>query len=110
MTPLNIGSVEEDYTKKTDEELDNTGLNVYAHILHEYVETQIDNLRKKTLIAEVVEGYERRRNLLMEMAMPSLRIMDRLMRYQTSLDRQFSKALGELLHVIDRRKLTNNKQ
>jgi hypothetical protein len=30
--------------------------------------------------------------------------MDRLMRYQTTLERQFSRALGELLHVIDRRK------
>ena len=58
----------------------------------------------------MVKGYEHKRQLLVAMAMPSPDAMDRLMRYQTSLDRQLSKALGELLHVIDRRKPTDKQK
>ena len=109
VTPRTIRSVAEDYTKKTDEELDKTGFNVQAPILQEYVWRQFNRICKNVLIGEVVQGCEQRRKALMERAMPSPEVMDPFMRYQTSVDRQFSKALGELLHVIDRRKLTNKK-
>lgn len=82
-------------------------VNRLPHLVNQ-VEIIAANLGR-ALIEEVVDAYERERSLLSDSAMPSQSVMDRLMRYQTSLDRRFSKALGELLHVIDRRKRTKKR-
>ena len=37
--------------------------------------------------------------------MPNDKDIEKLMRYQTTIERQFSKALSDLIVLIDRRKL-----
>ena len=84
--------------------------------------TQFSDLRKKDLseeglkafgrderIQNVVSRYSQRSKLLVETAMPDLTELDKINRYQTSLDRQFSRALGELIHVIEKRKASEEK-
>lgn len=41
----------------------------------------------------------------MNKAMPNDKDIEKLMRYQTTIERQFSKALSDLIVLIDRRKL-----
>ena len=41
----------------------------------------------------------------LDRAMPSIKTLDTLARYQTALDRQVSKAIGELMIIKDRNKL-----
>jgi hypothetical protein len=51
-----------------------------------------------------IEDYPAQKELLMNKAMPSDKDMEKLMRYQTTIERQFSKALSDLIVLIDRRK------
>lgn len=90
--------------EKTDEELDQSGHKVSAEDIVAYIRKKLDIFKRKTRSAEAVLGFDRRKQLLINSAMPDPNEMDRLMRYQTSLNRQLSKELGELLVVIDRRK------
>ena len=91
---------------KTDDELDESGFKVSAADIVDYIRGQYDIMRRRLTINKVAVDQERRTELLISSAMPNSDEMDRLMRYQTNLDRQLSKAWGELLHIIDRRKTT----
>ena len=51
-----------------------------------------------------IEDYPAQKELLMNKAMPSDKDIEKLMRYQTTIERQFSKALSDLIVLIDRRK------
>jgi hypothetical protein len=51
-----------------------------------------------------IEDYPAQKELLMNKAMPSDKDMEKLMRYQTTIERQFSKSLSDLIVLIDRRK------
>jgi len=53
---------------------------------------------------KAIEDYPAQKELLMNKAMPSDKDMEKLMRYQTTIERQFSKALSDLIVLIDRRK------
>lgn len=56
-------------------------------------------------INQAIKDYPARKELLMNQAMPNDKDMEKLMRYQTTIERQFSKALSDLIVLIDRRKL-----
>ena len=51
-----------------------------------------------------IEDFPAQKELLMNKAMPSDKDIEKLMRYQTTIERQFSKALSDLIVLIDRRK------
>ena len=94
----------------TDDALDESGFKVSAADIVAYIRWQLDKLHRKLNILSFLDERKRRMQLLTDSAMPNSDEMDRLMRYQTSMDRQLSKALGELLVVIDRRKTATRKQ
>jgi hypothetical protein len=95
---------------KTDDELDKSGFKVSAADIVAYIREQHGKIKRKLSISKFLDERIRRTQLLTDSAMPNSDELDRLMRYQTNLDRQLSKALGELLHVIDRRKTAIRKQ
>jgi len=51
-----------------------------------------------------IEDFPAQKELLMNKAMPGDKDIEKLMRYQTTIERQFSKALSDLIILIDRRK------
>ena len=51
-----------------------------------------------------IEDFPAQKELLMNKAMPGDKDIEKLMRYQTTIERQFSKALSDLIVLIDRRK------
>ncbi len=55
-------------------------------------------------LERAIEDFPAQKELLMNKAMPSDKDMEKLMRYQTTIERQFSKALSDLIVLIDRRK------
>ncbi len=88
----------------SDEELDASGLKVSAKDLESYCWSLYDKYQRLVKINDHVSNRDKRADQLRSSALPDLDKQDKLMRYQTSLERQFSKTLGELLHIIDRRK------
>ena len=95
---------------KEKTELDESGYQVSASDIRAYIREQLVKFHRQFQLREFLQTHERRKELLTQSAMPNADEMDRLMRYQTSLDRRFSKALGELLHVVARNKPIKNKQ
>lgn len=63
--------------------------------------TKYQNEKK---LERAIEDFPAQKELLMNKAMPSDKDMEKLMRYQTTIERQFSKALSDLIVLIDRRK------
>ena len=60
--------------------------------------------QKELKLNKAVDDFPAQKELLMNQAMPNDKDMEKLMRYQTTIDRQFSKALSDLIVLIDRRK------
>ena len=54
-------------------------------------------------IDNALEQYAEKEQLLINQAMPKDKDMEKLMRYQTTIERQFSKALSDLIVLMDRR-------
>jgi len=52
-------------------------------------------------VQDVLQRYPARLALLQRAAMPPVEEADRLMRYHIALDRQLSKCMGELLHMMN---------
>ena len=90
-------------SEPSDEELDKSGLDVSALDIRAYIREQHLKILRQLQLNEFITNYKQRGQLLVNSAMPPPGEMDRLMRYQTTNERQLSKALGELLHVIEKR-------
>lgn len=65
----------------------------------------LDVQRHRQQVNDLVQDYPARRALLRRLAMPPSHEADRMMRYQTALDRQLSKCMGELLQMVAMRHL-----
>lgn len=55
-------------------------------------------------LERAIKDFPTQQTLLINKAMPSDKDIEKLMRYQTTIERQFSKALSDLIVLIDRRK------
>lgn len=60
----------------------------------------LDVQHHRQQVHDLVQSYPGRRALLRRVAMPPSIEADRMMRYQTALDRQLSKCMGELLQMV----------
>jgi len=87
----------------SEEDLDESGLKVRKETLIAYMKTFFAQTRRRYMINSLIRGYDNRTQLLKRSALPDGPLLDRLMRYRTTLERQFSKTLGELLHIINLR-------
>jgi hypothetical protein len=86
------------------------------HIMVERIAMGMTKLRRLQQVEDAMyarERYDREQatlpssrrlpaDLLADSAMPSIKVLDTLSRYQTSLDRQISKAIGELMVLKER--------
>jgi hypothetical protein len=84
----------------TEEELNQSGLKVPREHFIAFIKALYKQTKRRSITNYVIEGFSQREQQLKHAALPDSSEMDRLMRYRTSLDRQFSKTLGELLHLI----------
>ena len=76
----------------------------YSYLLKKYIKDLRDIHANHLEIDTALERYTEKEQLLINKAMPSDKDMEKLMCYQTTIERQFSKALSDLIVLIDRRK------
>jgi hypothetical protein len=76
----------------------------YNYLLKNFIEDLRDRHANHQEINDGLTRYTEKEILLINQAMPKDNDMEKLMRYQTTIERQFSKALSDLIVLIDRRK------
>lgn len=76
----------------------------YAYLLKNFIEDLRDRHANHQEINDGLNRYAEKEQLLINQAMPNDKDMEKLIRYQTTIERQFSKALSDLIVLIDRRK------
>lgn len=81
-----------------------SGLQVPKESFIAYIKALLAQTKRRNMISALIEDFDNRTKLLKRSALPDGPSLDRLMRYRTTLERQFSKTLGELLHIINLRK------
>jgi hypothetical protein len=72
---------------------------VIAKGLQDDLQALLNVQQQRQVVQDVVQRYAARCVLLQQTAMPPADEADRLMRYHTTLDRQLSKCIGELLQM-----------
>ena len=101
LTPVTIGiSTNNEPEPLTEEELNQSGLKVPRELFIAFIKALYKQTKRRSITNYVIESFPQREHQLKHAALPDSSEMDRLMRYRTSLERQFSKTLGELLHLI----------
>lgn len=101
LTPVTIViSTNHEPEPLTEEKLNQSGLKVPREHFIAFIKTLYKQTKRRSITNYVIEGFLQREQQLKHAALPDSSEMDRLMRYRTSLERQFSKTLGELLHLI----------
>lgn len=101
LTPVKIGiSTNNEPEPLTEEKLNQSGLKVPREHFITFIKALSKQTKQRSITNYVIEGFSQREQQLKHAALPDSSEMDRLMRYRTSLERQFSKTLGELLHLI----------
>jgi hypothetical protein len=76
----------------------------FNYLLKRYIDDLRTIQANQLEINDALERYPEKEQLLINQAMPKDKDMEKLMRYQTTIERQFSKALSDLIVLIDRRK------
>jgi len=84
----------------TEEQVNQSGLKVPREHFIAFIKALYKQTKRRSITNYVIESFPQREQQLTHAALPDASEMDRLMRYRTSLERQFSKTLGELLHLI----------
>jgi hypothetical protein len=101
LTPVRIVfSTNNEPEPLTEEELNQSGLKVPRENFIAFIKALYKQTKRRSITNYVIESFPQREQQLKYAALPDSSEMDRLMRYRTSLERQFSKTLGELLHLI----------
>jgi hypothetical protein len=101
LTPVTIGiSTNHEPEPLTEEKLNQSGLMVPREHFIAFIKALFKQTKRRSITNYVIESFPQREQQLKYAALPDSSEMDRLMRYRTSLERQFSKTLGELLHLI----------
>ena len=101
LTPVRIVfSTNNEPEPLTEEELNQSGLKVPREHFIAFIKALYKQTKRRSITNYVIASFSQREQQLKHAALPDSSEMDRLMRYRTSLERQFSKTLGELLHLI----------
>jgi hypothetical protein len=77
---------------------------IFPSIIESFLKDLDNQYQRELKLNRAIEDFPAQKELLMNKAMPSDKDMEKLMRYQTTIERQFSKALSDLIVLIDRRK------
>ena len=87
----------------TEQALDESGLKVRSQYFINYIKGLYKKTQHRLLVNTVIKDFDSRAKLLAKAALPDGQTLDRVMRYRNTLERQFSKTLGELLLIIKMR-------
>ena len=83
-----------------DDKVDQSGFKVKRESLIAYINALYRDTKRRAILNTTIVDFDNRAQLLQSAALPDGQTLDRIMRYRTALERQFSKTLGELLHII----------
>ena len=83
--------------KSLEESMHEVTIDDIEKIIHAYTKKK----EAETQSFEKIRLYEAIKPFIPEAAMPDTETMDKLMRYQTSLNNQLSKMMGELIHLSE---------
>ena len=83
-----------------DDKVDQSGPKVPREYFIAYIKALYKLTKRRSMVNAVMVGFDNRAQLLQSAALPDGQTLDRIMRYRTALERQFSRTLGELLHII----------
>jgi len=83
-----------------NDKVDQSGFKVQREDFIAYIKALYKLTKRRSMVNAVMVGFDNRAQLLQSAALPDGQTLDRIMRYRTALERQFSKTLGELLHII----------
>ena len=83
-----------------DDKGDQSGFKVQREYLIAYIKALYRDTKRRAILNTTIVDFDNRAQLLQSAALPDGQTLDRIMRYRTALERQFSKTLGELLHII----------
>lgn len=86
-----------------NDKVDQSGFKVQKEDFIAYIKALYKLAKRRSMVNAVMVGFDDRAQLLQSAALPDGQALDRIMRYRTALERQFSKTLGELLHIIKMR-------
>jgi hypothetical protein len=93
-------TVDEPTDTRQDDKVDQSGFKVQREDFIAYIKALYKLTKRRSMVNTVMVGFDNRAQLLQSAALPDGQILDRIMRYRTALERQFSRTLGELLHII----------
>jgi hypothetical protein len=77
---------------------------IFPSMIESFLKDLNTKYQNELKLNRAIEDFPAQKELLMNKAMPSDKDMEKLMRYQTTIERQFSKSLSDLIVLIDRRK------
>lgn len=77
---------------------------IFPSIIECFLKDLNTKYQNELKLERAIKDFPTQQTLLMNKAMPSDKDIEKLMRYQTTIERQFSKALSDLIVLIDRRK------
>jgi hypothetical protein len=83
-----------------DNKVDQSGPKVPREYFIAYIKALYKLTKRRFMVNAVMVDFDNRAQLLQSAALPDGQTLDRIMRYRTALERQFSRTLGELLHII----------
>ena len=82
------------------DKVDQSGFKVEREYLIAYINVLYHDTKRRAILNATIVDFDNRAQLLQSAALPDGQTLDRIMRYRTALERQFSRTLGELLHII----------
>ena len=80
---------------------------IFPSMIEAFLKDLYTQYQNELKLDRAIENFPAHKELLMNKAMPSDKDMEKLMRYQTTIERQFSKALSDLIVLVDRRKVNS---
>jgi hypothetical protein len=75
--------------------------------LQKYFDKLAHNLAKDLQVQDILKDLEQRTQQIKDAALPDIQKLNLVQRYRTADERLFSKSLGELIALQDRRKITS---
>ena len=98
------GDDEPEKPSKTRDELEKTAHKVSANQLTHYIENLLKQVKYKTILLQMVQGFVKRRDLVKKTALPDVEKQNQINRYRKEHLNQFSKALAQLITLQKHRR------
>ena len=98
------GNDEPEEPGKTRDELEKTAHKVSANQLTRHIENMLKQVRHKTILLRMAQGFAERQELVKKTALPDTEKQNQINRYRKEYLNQFSKALAQLITIQKHRR------